>query len=194
MLLRFIVKTHIATGYGCIQCTACIAHSSDGFSELPIDLRIIWIPKVEAIRNRNGFCSHTSHITSGFRDSHHAAFIGIKIDIPTIAISAYGNTETINFLDAQNWCIAFYGHCICAHLRIILLENPMLIRDRALCKQIKDNAGMFIRFDLKMRHIGARLQVFRFFFLAYIDRCITAEHKSLSRQFGHFFAMSKYMN
>ena len=161
---------------------------------MPIDFRIIWIPKVQAICDRNGFCSHTSHIASGFRDSHHSAFIGIKIDITTIAISAYGNAESINLFDTQNRCIALDGHCICAHLRIILLENPTLIRDSALCKQIKDDAGMFFRFDLKSGHIGARLQIFGFFFLAYIDRCISAEHKSLSRQFGHFLAMSEYMN
>ena len=110
MLLRFVVEAHVTTCYGCVECTAHIAHATNGLSKLIIDFRIVWISKVETVRNSHRFGTNADAVARCFSHSHRAAAIRVEIHIPCVAIRCDGNSLTRQLPYSKDRGIATTAH------------------------------------------------------------------------------------
>ena len=121
------------------------SHALNGMNKLPVNFRIVWIAKIQAIRNGNWDCTRTADVSSGFRYSDRRANFRVHIHIARIAI----HRQRQRFLCATNaddrrirWPVG--GPIQCSDHAVVLFPHPALGSDIRIFNELLCNGlGLF---------------------------------------------------
>src|ERR671919_812030 len=77
-----VVEGHVAAGNRGLEDRARVRQTPDYFGELPHDLRLLRVAKVEAVRDRQRLASCAHDVAGGLCDREPGALVGIQIAEP----------------------------------------------------------------------------------------------------------------
>ncbi len=121
----FVIEAYISARYRCIESAAGITHSAQCLFKRPVNLRLIGIPEIEAVRNSHRFGAAAHYIACRLRHGDLSAFSRIQINVPSVTIG-FGREPFFGSLHANHpritrpWAVYRIG----AHHRVILLIGP----------------------------------------------------------------------
>src|ERR1700688_2095810 len=126
----FVVEAHIAASDGNLKLLAGFRDAIDGLRELPHDVRLLRITKVETIGCAHRSRARTGNLAGRLGHSMHGTEPRIEVTPATVAIERHGQPapRTLNTNHAR---IARTGrlHCVGLHHVIVLLPYPALAAD-----------------------------------------------------------------
>ena len=126
----FVVKAYVAASDGNLKLLARFGDSVDDLRELPHDVRLFWIAKVQAICRAHRSRSHTRHVSRGFGDGVHGTKTWVEVTPASVAIERHSESASAA-LDADNASVgrARASDRVGQHHVIVLLPHPALAAD-----------------------------------------------------------------
>src|ERR1700733_6072263 len=85
-----VIEAYITTCNGCIELGTGFTYPFNCFYKLPVNLRVIWITKVEAVSYGGWFSTGAGYITGSFRNGYRSTLFWVGINVTGIAIYLKG--------------------------------------------------------------------------------------------------------
>src|SRR4029434_11161241 len=122
-----IVEADIAARDGYLHLFAGLGDYSDDLRELPHDVGLLRIAKIQAVGGSYWCCAHACNIASGFGDGVHCAQTRIEIAPPGISVERH-RPPTLAAFDANDAtiCGTRASDAIGLYHVIVLLPDPAL--------------------------------------------------------------------
>src|ERR1700751_4278901 len=150
---RLVIEANVTAGDRDFQFLASLGQTIDSLGELPHDVRLLRVSKVEAVRSPNRSRARTRNLTRCLSDGMLCSQLRIQVTPATVPIQRHGQ-PAIDALDANYSRIARTRSLdgIGLHHVVVLLPHPPLAADIRRGKKLLQRTGQ-ISFWSKLNSI-----------------------------------------